>query len=44
MLRYTLGFNIVFDASIRLKLSGEYYDFTDFSDDVAINAGLAAAF
>jgi hypothetical protein len=44
MLRYTLGFNIVFDASIRLKLSGEYYDFTDFSDDVTINAGLAAAF
>jgi hypothetical protein len=44
VLRYTGGFNIVFDGSVRLKLSGEFYDFTDFSDEVAANAGIVASF
>jgi hypothetical protein len=44
VLRYTAGFNIVFDASLRLKVSGEFYDFSDFSDEVAVNTGLVAAF
>jgi hypothetical protein len=44
LLRYTAGINIVFDASVRLKLSGEFYDFTDFDDEVVANAGVVAAF
>lgn len=44
ILRYTLGTNIVFDGSVRLKLSGEYYDFSDFDDELAANAGVVAAF
>jgi hypothetical protein len=44
VLRYTAGINIIFDASVRLKISGEYYDFSDFDDDVGINTGVVAAF
>lgn len=44
VLRYTAGANIVLDGSVRLKLSGELYDFTDFSDEVTVNAGAVAAF
>jgi hypothetical protein len=44
VLRYTAGINVVFDASVRLKLSGEFYDFTDFEDEVTCNAGVVAAF
>jgi hypothetical protein len=44
VLRYTGGINIIFDASVRLKLSAEYYDFSDFDDDVGINTGVVAAF
>jgi len=44
VLRYTAGINIVFDASVRLKLSAELYDFTDFDDEVVANAGVVAAF
>jgi len=44
LLRYTLGVGIILEGSVRLKFSGEYYDFTDFKDDVAVNAGVAAAF
>jgi hypothetical protein len=44
VLRYTAGFNIVLEGSVRLKLSGELYDFSDFSDEVSVNAGVVAAF
>jgi hypothetical protein len=44
LLRYTAGVNVVFDGSVRLKLSGEYYDFSDFDDDITANAGVVAAF
>jgi hypothetical protein len=44
VLRYTAGFNIVFQGSLRLKISGEYYDFTDFEDEIGTNVGLVAAF
>ena len=44
VLRYTAGINVVFDASVRLKLSGEFYDFTDFDDEIVANAGVVAAF
>jgi hypothetical protein len=44
VLRYTLGLGIILEGSVRLKISGEFYDFTDFDDEVAVNAGVAAAF
>jgi hypothetical protein len=44
VLRYTAGFNVVLDGSVRLKFSGEFYDFGDFDDEVAVNAGAVAAF
>jgi hypothetical protein len=44
LLRYTAGLNVVLDGSVRLKFSGEIYDFSDFDDEVALNAGVAAAF
>ena len=44
VLRYTAGVNVIFDGSVRLKLSGEYYDFSDFEDEVATNLGVVAAF
>jgi hypothetical protein len=44
VVRYTAGANIVLDGSVRLKVSAELYDFTDFSDELAINAGAVAAF
>jgi hypothetical protein len=44
VLRYTAGLNVVLDGSVRLKFSGEFYDFSDFDDEVALNAGVAAAF
>lgn len=44
VLRYTFGTNVVFDGSVRLKLSGEYYDFSDFDDEIAANVGVVAAF
>ncbi|HKP59969.1 MAG TPA: hypothetical protein VJV78_24765 [Polyangiales bacterium] len=44
ILRYTAGLNVVLDGSVRLKFSGEFYDFSDFEDEVALNAGVAAAF
>ncbi len=44
VLRYTTGLNIIFDNSLRLKLSGEYYDFSDFEDAIVAHAAVAAAF
>lgn len=44
LLRYTAGFNVILEGSVRLKLSGEFYDFSDFKDEIAVNVGLAAAF
>jgi hypothetical protein len=44
VLRYTAGVNVILQGSVRLKLTGEYYDFTDFDDEVSVNAAVAAAF
>lgn len=44
ILRYTLGTNVLVDRALRLKLSGELWDFTDFDDEVAIHAGVAGSF
>ena len=42
--RYTLGANVILTRGFRLKLSAEYYDFSDFADEVALHAGLVGAF
>lgn len=44
ILRYTGGFNVLLDRSARLKLTGEFYDFSDFDDEVALNAALVTVF
>ena len=42
--RYTLGLNVLPNPAIRIKLFGEYYDFSDFTREISIQAALAAAF
>jgi hypothetical protein len=44
ILRNTVGANLVVERGLRIKLSGEYWDFTDFDDEVAIHAGVTANF
>ena len=44
MLRYTLGANWRLPRSMRVKLSGEAYDFSDFEDEVALHLGMVAVF
>jgi hypothetical protein len=42
--RYTAGLNIIPDRSFRIKLFSQFYDFSDFSDEVTVQAGIAANF
>jgi len=44
LLRYTLGTNIGLVRDWRIKLSGEYYDFSDFDDEVGLHLGVVGAF
>lgn len=44
VLRYTGGINFVLPFFFRIKLSGEFYDFSDFQDEVALHLGLVGAF
>ncbi|MEQ9501270.1 MAG: hypothetical protein RIT81_30660 [Deltaproteobacteria bacterium] len=44
ILRETLGVNIVVQRGLRIKLSGEYWDFSDFANEVAVHAGVTANF
>jgi hypothetical protein len=44
ILRYTLGATYQVRQSLRLKLSGELYDFSDFDDEVALHLGIAGPF
>ena len=44
LLRYTLGTNIGLVRDWRIKLSGEYYDFSDFDDEVGVHLGVVGAF
>ena len=44
ILRYLLGFNVLMARGLRLKLSGELWDFSDFDDEVAIHLGIVANF
>ena len=40
LLRYTAGASVKVRGAVRLKLSGEFYDFSDFADEVAIHLAL----
>lgn len=44
ILRTTLGVNFLVERGMRIKLSGELWDFSDFEDDIAIHAGVVANF
>ena len=40
--RYTFGTDITVGHGVRVKLSGEYYDFSDFEDEIAATLGVVA--
>ncbi|HEY5925617.1 MAG TPA: hypothetical protein VIV11_28220 [Kofleriaceae bacterium] len=44
LLRHTVGTAIVLRQSLRLKLSYEYYDFSDFEDESVVHVGIAGPF
>jgi hypothetical protein len=44
VLRYTLGAAYRISANIRLKTSVEYYQFSDFANDLALHVGVATPF
>ncbi|UJR83293.1 hypothetical protein [Sandaracinus amylolyticus] len=44
ILRYTAGFNFIPDRAFRIKLFSQLYDFSDFADEVTIQAAVAANF
>jgi hypothetical protein len=44
LLRYTAALAVRLVAGVRLKASVEYYDFSDFTDEVAVHFGVAGSF
>ena len=42
VLRYTFGADISVGHGVRVKLSGEFYDFSDFKDEIAATLGVVA--
>ncbi|MBZ0236575.1 MAG: hypothetical protein K8M05_29885 [Deltaproteobacteria bacterium] len=44
ILRYTAGFSVALRESLRLKVTGERYDFSDFQDETVIHTGIAGPF
>jgi hypothetical protein len=44
VLRYTAGGSFLLRESLRLKLSGELYDFSDFDDEAVVHFGIAGPF
>jgi hypothetical protein len=44
ILRTTVGINYLIERGLRVKLSGEYWDFSDFPDEVAVHLGIVANF
>ena len=44
ILRHTLGANFLLRRGVRIKLSGELWDFSDFDDEIAIHTGVVANF
>jgi hypothetical protein len=43
ILRHTAGAAVLLRGSLRLKLSYEYYDFSDFDNESVVHAGIAGA-
>jgi hypothetical protein len=43
LLRYTAGASFKLRGATRIKLSGEFYDFSDFQDEIAIHLAVAGA-
>jgi len=44
VLRTTVGVNFVIYQGLRIKLSGEFWDFSDFEDELAVHLGVVASF
>jgi hypothetical protein len=44
VLRYTAGLTIAIYRGLRIKLNGEYYDFRDFKNEIALHFSLAGPF
>ena len=44
ILRHTAGLAIAIRSALRLKLSYEYYDFSDFDDESVVHIGIAGPF
>jgi hypothetical protein len=44
VLRYTVGATYQLREALRLKVSGELYDFTDFEDEAVVHLGIAGPF
>lgn len=44
ILRYTIGASLLLREALRLKLSGERYDFSDFDDETVVHLGIAGPF
>ncbi len=44
ILRHTLGSNLVVTRGLRIKLSAEHWDFSDFDDEIAIHTGVVGNF
>jgi hypothetical protein len=44
ILRYTLGLNFIVERGMRIKVSGEYWEFSDFKNELALHAGVVANF
>jgi hypothetical protein len=44
LVRYTVAGSIALTGALRLKLSGEYYDFSDFDDEKVVHLGIAGPF
>jgi hypothetical protein len=42
--RYTLATSLKLTSTLRLKVSGEFYDFSDFDDEIAAHVGIAGPF
>jgi hypothetical protein len=42
VLRYTLGADVSLGHGVRLKVAGEFYDFSDFQDEIAATVGVVA--
>jgi len=44
LLRYTAALAYRLPGGLRLKSSGEFYDFSDFEDEIAVHLGIAGSF